>query len=484
MSLYSPNPSFHTSQSSESHHLMALHKKSAPLSSETIHISSSQAQPDISVNNDAETKVQTISPFTGLMNAVGASLGVGILALPQAFQQGSLVVGVILSTFSFLTATISCQMFTEAASRYWYKHRGSYKLPDDRYVPSSILCRELPKKRYFGIPLSIIFQICNAVFLYANLLETSSTAAQSLVNDLPMHYLKKLHCDQPIDYPHLCNNAFWITLIVLTAVVAFISLFDLRRIALLFNIFSIWRWFVLFILVGLCSSQLYQHGIAEGISYTKTDMQGFAYLCPAVVFTFMWQASIGVVYEPIRNKEKTLTPVYFNCNLLMNFIYILVALLGQFAFGSSAESMLVYNFNQMEIKSYSVKVLRQFAVLFPPFVYVSSSPFSAQPLATQLLEWCPSSWRNKRINICIARIIACYIPALCAGGIRSFNIIEKITGVFAYSIMFIFPSIMLLASVDLRDKKSTYFKWWSSTISQWFMIIIGCFFECVTFAYF
>ena len=467
---------------------MARRKEKVFLTSQTIHehdqlqlaVAEAQASAEATY---VEKDVQLISPVTGFSNAISSCVGVGVLALSQSFQQGSLVVGLIMFAIATVTSLISCQMFVEAASRYWFKKRGTYKLANDTYATSSQLCRDLPKKRAFGRVFSILFQVCNSIYLFANLLETSSTAAQSVVADLPIKYLKDHNCTNPATYDSACKPAFWATLMIGTAILTMIALFDLRKLSLLFNIFSLWRWFIVAILIYFCSKEIHTNGgVSASVNYTHVDIYSFSAQAPAVIFAFMWQASIGVVYEPIRSKEKNLLPLFLVTNAAMTAMYVIITLLGQFAFGEDILSMLVYNFRTMRLDSMGLKVLSQFAILYPPFVYFASSPFSVQPLATQVLEWFPEKYRTRPLWVSIIRVFAAFIPAIFAGFITTFSIIQKITGFFAYAIMFIFPAIMLLTSNDLKAKtNSPYYKWWISTPIQWGMIILGTFFLCLIF---
>ena len=441
---------------------------------------------DIEVVEDKPLKL--ISPFTGYAGAISSAIGVGIFALSQAYQKGSVVVAMVLCAICYVLSICSSQMFLEAAARYWYKKRGNFVLPDDRYATTSMLCRDLPRHRAVGRVLSICFQICNFIYLFATLLETAFAATQTFASDIPLKDKNghTYHCGDPAasDFSPKCNDVFWGLLIGLTCLLMFITFFDLRKVGWLFNIFIVWRWFVMFIVIGFCSYAIGHNGAAKDVAWTKTDIAGFAYLAPALVFAFIWQASIGVVYEPIRDKPKNLPIVFTALTITMTFLYALIGLLGVIAFGAASDAVLVNNFHSIKMGNNFVRFLAQCAILYPPFSYLSTCPLIAQPLATQVLEWFPERCRNKKGYIMSVRALCVWVPAIIAGFYRHFNIIVQISGIGSYLIMLLFPPIMLLLSNDLRDKtKCVYWRWWISLPFQILLIVAGVFFPIVTLCY-
>ena len=435
---------------------------------------------------ESPAPLQLISPVTGFAGAISGAMGVGILALGQAFQRGSLVVALVLCVVCHFLSLSASQMFLESAARYWYVKRGKYVLPDDCYVSTATLCRELPKKRTVGLILSITFQFCNVLYLFATLLETCSVAAKAITAEIPLKSLKGLDCSNPSakDFPAACNKTFWVTIIILTSILMIISFFDLRKLGWLFNIYLGWRVCVILSLIGFCSYQIHHEGVSDSVHYTKTDMRGFAFLTPAVVFAFIWQAAIGVVYEPIRNKPKTLSKMFSCLTLAMSIIYILVGTLSQLAFGIDTDSTVTKNIHRIPMGNNFVRFLSQIAILYGPFCYLSTCPLISHPFATALLEWGPKQWRKRKVAILCARAVAIWVPAIIAGFLRNFDIINDISGIGSYLIMLVYPPLLMIFSKDLSTKKdSPYSRWWIGRPTQIALLVFGIFFPIVTICY-
>ena len=404
-----------------------------------------------------------ISPLSGLALSINTAIGSGILALPLSFQQSGIILSSVIIYFFGVLMWTTCIQYLEIACRYWHKTRPDheYTLPEDDIVHLGASVLETPTTRAKSLICYTLYQIGLILMQFVTIMAYANVSAGSMAQVVHFPMQDGDACLNTSDLSKGCSHAYmiWVTVyIVINLVMSFI---ELKYQAILQNLFALYRWVLIIVLIGMSSYALKHRGVSDSAIKYETTPAGFGSLLPTLTFAMYVHSGISYLYQPVRNKNKSLNLMFFSLMMIVSVVFCLVACLNALAYGNSLSSVVTSSYLSDPLFTTKFeKGLIQLINWYPPLALTFSSCNQAFPFAQSLIEFAPKRYSNSFWLKISARWIVIIIPSVIVYGVRSFTVLVSLSAFGGYLVCFFVPSLTLLLTADLKSAQSPYYKWY------------------------
>ncbi|XP_058800737.1 proton-coupled amino acid transporter-like protein pathetic isoform X2 [Phymastichus coffea] len=283
-----------------------------------------------------------------LTHLLKASLGTGILAMPDAFKSAGLVVGIFATVLVAFVCTHCAYILVKCAHVLYYKTRRTQMSFAE--VSEAAFATGPKWARGFAVPSKYLILISLFVTYFGTCSVYAVITAKNF-NKVINYYLDDVyHSDYQVDIRFMIL-ALLIPMILLSWVP------DLKYLAPVSMIAN----FLMSAGLGITFYYLIM-GLQDGISFEKTPASGAIAAFPNFFsITIFAMEAIGVVM-PLENSMKT--PQHFTgiCGVLskgmsgVTFVYIILGFLGYACYGDAVEGSITLNLPTAEIAAQVVQI--------------------------------------------------------------------------------------------------------------------------------
>ena len=421
------------------------------------------------------------SPFSGLCMSLNSAIGSGILALPRSFNNSGIILASILIFFFALLLYTTVTMYLDLSTRWWHKKREDhlYSLPEEEVVHLSRMTRETPENKKWGLVWYIVYQVGLILMQFVTVMCYANVVAGSMAQLVHFDMQDGDACMDTANLTSGCSKAYMIWIAIYIAIQLGLAFVDLKYQAIVQNLFAVYRWLLVIVLIGLAGYSLKIDGIAETANKTGSDPAGFGSLLPTLTFSCFIHAGIAHLYAPVRGKDKNLKKMFFSLMMLVAVIYCLVACLNALAYGKALISVVTQTYlSDPKFDSAFEKGLIKFISWYPPLALTFATPNQAFPLAESFIDFFPEKLRAKLVIKIACRWFTVLVPSCIVLGVRSFTALISLSSFGGYLVCFAVPAGLVLTTKDLRSKESPFYSFWSRSWYAW-TVMVWCLFSIV-----
>lgn len=451
---------------------------------------------------------KTYPMFVGYAFSINYLFGVGALGLPHAFHSA----GEIMASFFLVFVTLICMITLvwlldvqarvesyvslKESNRPHHQEEGEYStfqdpksfsiISDHRKFEVNELCQI-----FLGKWGERLYELALFCYMTTGLWSFSTIFATSLTSKLP---ILGQTCDMSETNSFSeCYHSYALFLIIFTCIVVPLACLDFTEQVPLQVILCACRFLVIGLMLITILAQCIKDGAVPSYSSQTTssnldvyfNFSGFFTIFSTLIYYQNLHPSVPILSHYVREKYY-LRRMFFGALITTLALYLLEAIGISLYFGSNTKSMVTLNWEYYTgdgfpsspiARPWWATSISYFILIFPALNVISAFPLGAITLGNGILAALPNSLtknQTSKIMKILCRIVASFLPIICAAIVWNLTIILEIGGLFGFFIVFIMPALLQLASTKKSIFNRTIYSWeFSKTRYVIIILILG-----------
>eukprot|EP00010_Vexillifera_abyssalis_P002028 CAMPEP_0201562904 /NCGR_PEP_ID=MMETSP0173_2-20130828/79590_1 /ASSEMBLY_ACC=CAM_ASM_000268 /TAXON_ID=218659 /ORGANISM="Vexillifera sp., Strain DIVA3 564/2" /LENGTH=528 /DNA_ID=CAMNT_0047977525 /DNA_START=215 /DNA_END=1801 /DNA_ORIENTATION=- len=346
----------------------------------------------------------------------------------------------------------------------------------------------------------ILYEIFVATYIWTALWSYAAVFANSTTQYIPIVGMTEAdQCDMnddSSDIPSECQNAYYIWMVIFSALVVPLTCIELTETTLVQIALCIFRFVAISIMVATTYISMFanpfgSYSMSESPPYIATDRlfhwSGFGQIFSTAVFAQLMHHSVPGLCQPVRTK-KNLKKMFIGALSTTFFFYSLLSVITALYFGAGVNQVVTLNWTTYAGLNFNTrngpvfaKVISYVVVLFPVADIISAYPLNAYTLGNNIFFGLPDRYtdngRSKIVKIA-CRLLASVPPIILAIIVNSLATILSFAGTAGFFLAFVFPAMLQILSIRQCQEafghwKTPYSGHFSHPYYAWAVLVFG-----------